>query len=173
MRDGLALRTLKRVLLWQYLVDLTLQRAVSRLRGERPWILTGQCRRAAQCCEAPAIEAGLLTWSLPVLRRLFLAWQRRVNGFDLTHVDTDGRLFIFRCRHFDWTSRSCDSYSSRPGLCRDYPRGLLWQANPQLFPRCGYRLRPPNAPGLRRAVDALDITPEQREKLRRGLRLED
>ncbi len=172
MRDGLALRALKRVLLCRYLVDLTLHRAVARRRGERPWKLEGRCQRAAQCCEAPAIDAGLLTWTLPLARRLFLAWQRRVNGFDLTRVDTDAGLFIFRCRHFDWTSRSCDSYSSRPGICRDYPRGLLWQANPQLFPRCGYRVRPPNAAGLRSAIDALDVTPQQKEKLRRGLRLD-
>ena len=172
MRDGPALRVLKRLLLWRHVADLTLQRAAWRLRGERPWTLAGQCRRSAQCCEAPAIEAGIITWSLPLARRLFLAWQRRVNGFDLTRVDAEARLFVFRCRHFDWTSRTCDSYDSRPGICRDYPRALLWQANPELLPRCGHRALPPNAAGLRRAIDALDLAPQQREKLRRGLRLD-
>ncbi len=172
MRDGLLLRAVKHVCRWRYLGDLAVQRAFCRLRGERPWTLAGQCRRAAQCCEAPAIQAGLLSWWLPIVRRLFLAWQRRVNGFDLTQVDTEARLFVFRCRHFDWTSRSCDSYDSRPAICRDYPRVLLWQANPELLPRCGYRALPPNAAGLRRAIDSLDLPPGQREKLRHGLRLD-
>jgi Fe-S-cluster containining protein len=172
MRDGLLLRAMKRVCLWQYVADLHIHRALGRLRGEKPWTLAGQCRRSAQCCEAPAIDAGRITWSLPIERRLFLAWQRRVNGFELAHVDADGRLFVFHCTHFDRTSRSCDSYDSRPGVCRDYPRNLMWQANPELHARCGYRALPPNVAGLRTAIDELDITPERREKLRRGLRLE-
>ena len=48
----------------------------------------------------------------------------------------------------------------------------MWQANPELLPACGYRAIPPNAAGLRAALDAADLTPEQREKLRRGLRLD-
>jgi hypothetical protein len=172
MRDGLLLRAVKRVALWQHVADLQMHRGLARLSGERPWTLAGRCLRSAQCCEAPALEAGRVMWSMPMLRRLFLAWQRRVNGFDLTHVDADAGLFVFRCRHFDWTSRSCDSYDSRPGVCRDYPRNLMWQVNPQLHLRCGYRALPPNAAGLRSAIDTLDLTPEQREKLRRGLRLE-
>ncbi len=172
MRDGLSLRVLKRVLLWQYRADLALQRGLSRLRGERPWTLGGACQRSAQCCEAPAIGIGALTMALPLVRRVFLAWQRRVNGFELARVDSETRLFVFHCTHFDRVSRSCDSYRSRPGICRDYPRNLMWQVNPELHPRCGYRARPPNAAGLTAAIDALELTPEQREKLRRGLRLD-
>jgi hypothetical protein len=58
-------------------------------------------------------------------------------------------------------------------MCRDYPRLLLWQANPELLPGCRYRASPPNAEGLRVALDRLDLTSEQREKLRKGLRLDD
>jgi Fe-S-cluster containining protein len=115
---------------------------------------------------------GPLTWSLPLLRRLFLAWQRRINGFELVRSEPEAHAFVFRCSHFDRTTRSCDSYDSRPGVCRDYPRNLMWQANPALLPGCGYRAVPPNAARLRSALDGLDLTPEQREKLRRGLRLE-
>ncbi len=172
MRDGLLLRGVKRIFLWQYLADLHIHRTFSRLRGDRPWTLTGECRRSAQCCEAPAIVAGWVTSSVPIVRRLFLAWQRRVNGFELTRVDADAGLFVFRCTHFDAATCSCDSYDSRPGVCRDYPRNLMWQANPQLYAGCGFRALPPNAAGLRAALDALDLTPEQREKLRRGLRLD-
>ena len=172
MRDGLLLRVVKRLALLRFQVDLTAHRAVRRARGERPWRLGGSCQRCAACCEAPAIAVGNTTWSMPLVRRAFLWWQRRVNGFELVRADEDDRSFVFRCTHFDRATRSCDSYGSRPGMCRDYPRLLLWQANPELLPGCGYRASPPNAERLRVALDRLDLTPEQREKLRRGLRLD-
>ena len=172
MRDSPLLRLVKRVCRFQYAVDLRLQRAWSGWRGDRPWTLAGECCRSGSCCERPAIAVGWITWAVPLVRRGFLAWQRRVNGFELAHTDPAGRLFVFRCSHFDRETRSCDSYDSRPGVCRDYPRNLMWQANPELHARCGYRALPPNARGLRLAIDALELTPEQRAKLRRGLRLD-
>lgn len=172
MRDGLALRIVKRLALWHYQANLHGARLLGRARGDRPWRLQGACQRSGHCCEAPAITVGPLTWSLPLLRRLFLAWQRRVNGFDLVRPDPQAQAFVFRCRHYERSTRSCDSYDSRPGVCRDYPRNLMWQPSPELLPGCGYRAVPPNAAGLRAALDRLDLTPEQREKLRRGLRLE-
>jgi Fe-S-cluster containining protein len=172
VRDGPFLRAVKRVALWQYQADLALHRAWHRARGERPWTLGGACRRSGACCEAPAIHVGWLTWSLPSLRRAFLGWQRRVNGFELASTDRRSRLFVFRCSHYDRGTRSCDSYASRPGVCRDYPRNLMWQPSPELLPPCGYRASPPNTEALRASVERLDLTPEQKEKLRRGLRLE-
>jgi hypothetical protein len=115
---------------------------------------------------------GKLLWSVPPAERLFLAWQRHVNGFELVRREADQRAFVFSCTHFDRETRSCDSYDSRPGMCRDYPRLLLWPANPELLPGCGYRAIAPNANGLREALADLDLTPEQREKLRKGLRLD-
>jgi hypothetical protein len=171
VKDGPLLRAVKRVALWRYQVDIALHRAWRRARGERPWTIAGACRRSGACCEAPAIVVGRQTWFLPSVRRLFLAWQRRVNGFDLVSADARARLFVFRCSHFDRATLSCDSYDSRPGFCRDYPRLLLWQPSPEMLPPCGYRAIPPNAAGLRASIDRLDITPAQREKLRRGLRL--
>jgi uncharacterized protein len=162
----------KRVALWQYQVDLAAHRAWRRAGGERPWTLEGACRRSGACCEAPAIQVGWLTWTLPRLRRLFLCWQSRVNGFELTGTDARGRLFVFRCSHYERTTRSCDSYSSRPGVCRDYPRNLMWQASPEMLPPCGYRAIPPNAAGLRAWIDGLEVSSAQKEKLRRGLRLD-
>jgi len=171
MRDGFLLRAVKRVALWRYDADIALHRAWQRARGERPWTLAGACRRSGACCEAPAIVVGRLTWSMPSVRRLFLAWQRRANGFELVSADARARVFVFRCAHFDPATRSCDSYDSRPGMCRDYPRLLLWQPNPEMLPACGYRATPPNAAGLRASIDRLDLTPAQRKRLRRGLRL--
>jgi Fe-S-cluster containining protein len=172
VHDGPFLRAVKRVALWRYEVDLALHRAWRRARGERPWGLGGACRRSGACCEAPAIAVGRLTWSSPRVRRLFLAWQRRVNGFDLVSADDRARLFVFRCSHYDRETRSCDSYGSRPGVCRDYPRNLMWQPHPEMLPPCGYRAIPPNAAGLRASIERLDLTPAQREKLREGLRLD-
>lgn len=173
MRDGLLLRALKRAALAAFRCDLAVHRALRRARGERAWTLAGECRRCAACCEAPSIAVGAVVWSVSPARRLFLWWQRRVNGFELGRSDEESWAFVFRCTHFDAATRSCDSYGSRPGMCRDYPRLLLWQPNPELLPGCGYHARPPNAEGLRIALSRLDLTEEQREKLRRGLRLED
>jgi hypothetical protein len=103
---------------------------------------------------------------------MFLAWQGHVNGFELVARDVAHRAFVFRCTHFDWGTRSCDSYDSRPGMCRDYPRALLYQPNPEMLPGCGYRPLARNAAGLRAALAPLPLTPEQRDKLEKGLRLE-
>jgi Fe-S-cluster containining protein len=172
MRDGILLRAVKGVALWGFRMDLAAHRFLLRGRGERPWRLGGACRRSGACCEAPAIAVGRLAWSMPSARRLLLAWQRRVNGFELVSADERARVLVFRCSHFDRTTRSCDSYGSRPGICRDYPRGLMWQPSPELLPACGHRAIPPNAAGLRAALDEADLAPEQKEKLRKALRLD-
>jgi len=171
MRDGLFLRAVKRMARWQYEASLHVYRAWRRARGERPFVLGGECRRCAACCEAPAIAVDRLTWSMPRVRQVFLAWQRRVNGFELVAEDAARRTFIFNCTHFDREARSCDSYASRPGMCRDYPRLLLWQPNPELLPGCGYRPVAPNAAGLRESLARVSLRPDQREKLERGLHL--
>ena len=173
MRDGRVRRGLKRLALASFVVDVHAARAWRRLRGERPYRLGGECRRCARCCESPGIQVGRLTWYLPMMRRLFLSWQRRVNGFELTGRDLGSRTFVFRCTHFDPESRSCDSYASRPGMCRDYPRALLWQPNPELLPGCGYRPVASNAASFRRALDRQPLSPEARERLERNLRLEE
>ena len=172
MRDGAVRRTLKAVARARYVLDLRATRGLRRLSGERPYVLGGACQRCARCCEAPAIQVGRLVWFMPLLRRLFLWWQRAVNGFELAGAERAGRIFTFRCTHFDWSTRSCDSYASRPGMCRDYPRALLWQPLPELLPGCGYRPVARNAEALKRALEGRALTEEQREKLRRGLFLD-
>jgi hypothetical protein len=172
MRDGVLRRAVKRVVRWHYSAELGLQRAWRRSRGERPHLLAGRCQRSGGCCEAPAIVVRPLVWSVQALQRVFLAWQRHVNGFELLRRDDEARAFVFRCTHFTRDTRSCDSYDSRPAMCRDYPRLLLWQPNPELLPGCGFRAIAPNAEGLRRSLARLDLTPEQREKLRKGLGLD-
>lgn len=172
MRDGRVRRALKRVALWNFSVNVAVQRRVRRLRGHQLFRLGGDCRRCARCCEAPGIQVGRLVWYLPTLRRLFLWWQCRVNGFELTGRHTSQRVFVFRCTHFDWATRSCDSYDSRPGICRDYPRALLEQPSPELLPGCGYRPVAARAQALLAALSHQPLREEQREKLRRGLFLD-
>jgi Fe-S-cluster containining protein len=172
VRDGPFRRAVKRAALWNFRLGTFLQRRLRRWRGDTPYGLGGECRRCARCCEAPGIQVGRLVWYLPSLRRLFLWWQKHVNGFELTGRDVGQRVFIFRCTHFDWATRSCDSYDSRPGMCRDYPRVLLFQANPEFLPGCGYRPVAPNAGRLLAALERQQLTPEQKAKLKRELHLE-
>ena len=160
---------LKGFALLHFQANLALHRAQRTLRGERPFLLGGSCKRCAACCEAPAIRVGAALWFFPAMRALFLAWQRHVNGFLLVERQRSGRVFVFRCTHFDARTRSCDSYFSRPGMCRDYPRLLLWQASPEFLPSCGYRARARNAEGLMARLAREDLRPEQRERLARGL----
>ncbi len=119
------------------------------------------------------IQANAIAWYLPTVRRLFLWWQERVNGFRLLRRERTGRLFVFRCTHFDEATRSCDSYSSRPGMCRDYPRALLGQALPQFLPGCGYRAVTVGGERLRKALEEQKLPPEQLERLKKGLHLDE
>lgn len=165
MKDGPLRRAIKAVARWTYAADL----AVTRRLRPPPFTLGGDCRRCARCCEAPAIRVGWTTWLLP---SLFLAWQRRVNGFELVSRDDAARTFTFRCTHFDAATRSCDSYDSRPGICRDYPRGLLSQSAPDFFPECGFRPIARNAEALRASLEKRGLPPEQLAELRKKLYLD-
>jgi hypothetical protein len=169
MRDPAPLRWLKRVVRLTWTVEYGVRRGLARLRGPPGYRLAGACGGCARCCERPAITGGPLTWHLPGLRRLFLAWQRRVNGFELVEADEDTQAFLFRCTHFDWTTRRCDSYASRPFMCRDYPRAQLEQAWPALFPGCGFRPVARNAERLRAALAATALSAEERAALERKL----
>lgn len=172
MRDGWILRSVKRLARWRFHADLAVHRAVSRARGERPYLLGGGCRLCARCCEAPALQVGHAVWYLPSLRRAFLWWQRRINGFELVSRDAASRVFVFRCTHFDAATRRCDSYESRPGICRDYPRNLLWQPRPEMLPGCGYRPVARNADALLRALEGASLRADQLARLKRDLFLE-
>jgi hypothetical protein len=172
VRDNAVRRILKGAALARFVFDVGVHRAVARLRGRAHFVLGGDCRSCGACCEAPAIQVSRLTWYFPTLRALFLWWQRRVNGFELVTDDFRRRVFTFTCTHFDLATRRCDSYDSRPGMCRDYPRALLYQPHPELLPSCGHR---PVARGAKRFLRVLDgqaLTEEQRQRLKKDLFLE-
>jgi hypothetical protein len=101
-----------------------------------------------------------------------LWWQRQVNGFDLVTRDSPARTFVFSCTHFDPQTRRCDSYDSRPGICRDYPRTLLWQSAPEMLPGCGYRPVSPRADQFLDALERHPLSADQKERLRKGLFLD-
>lgn len=170
MRDGVVRRALKAVARAGFALNLALDRTLRRRRGERAYVLGGACESCAKCCEAPSIQVGRLRWSAPALRKLFLLWQRHVNGFELVRKESP-QLFVFRCTHFDPLTRRCDSYESRPGMCRDYPRALLWQVRPELFDGCGYRAVDPKAKGLLRALERKGLSSEQLARLKKELYL--
>lgn len=149
-----------------------LEHGLRRGLAKPRWELTGACEGCASCCEKPTIRAGKLLWYLPLSRRLFLAWQRHVNGFELVEAERDSRSFVFRCTHFDWETRRCDSYASRPFMCRDYPRVLLDGAWPELFEGCGFGLRDRLGGGLAKALEDTSLSAEEREELKRRLRLD-
>lgn len=171
MKDGPIRRAVKRVALAAFRLDVGLHRWRLWRRGEVHHRLAGACRRSGACCREPGIQVGLLVWHLRSLRWLFVWWQRVVNGFVPTRTLPRERLLLFRCTHFDEASLSCDSYDSRPGMCRDYPRVLLEQAQPEFLPGCGFRARPANAAGLSSAIDATGLEPAARHELKRKLRV--
>jgi uncharacterized protein len=170
VKDNLLRRALKGVALWNFKVNLWVTR---RAQGPAPYTLGGDCRLCAACCEAPSLQVSAVVWFVPMLRRTFLAWQRHVNQWERVRDDAEGRVFVFKCHHFDVSTRRCDSYDSRPGVCRDYPRALLAQPAPEMLPGCGYRPVARNAAVFLRVLDGQAMTPEQRDRLRRELHLED
>lgn len=169
MKDGPIRRCVKRIGLGVYIVRLWLHRQQADIRYE----LGGACGRCAKCCEAPGIQVGKLVWYLPLARRVFLWWHKTVNGFELVETYREDKGFIFKCTHFDPANRSCDSYDSRPGMCRDYPRVLLEQANPEFIEGCGYKAVAKNRDKLVQILNEQSLSPEQLAKLRKELYLDD
>lgn len=172
MKDGAVRRTVKGIARGLFAFDLRMQRRVRSWRGRDSWTLGGECERCAKCCDAPAIQVGRWIWFWPSARAAFLWWQRAVNGFEVVREERGPRVFVFRCTHFDVKTRVCDSYESRPGICRDYPRALLDQTWPDFFPECGYRAVARNAGSLGKALEGQNLAPEKLAELKRRLHLE-
>lgn len=170
MKDGPGRRVLKRAALLVFHARLWAHDF--QTRDDRQYELAGACARSGQCCEAPGIGVSRLVWYVPLVRRAFLSWHRRVNGFVLREARLADRAFIFECTHYDRETRSCDSYGSRPGMCRDYPRVHLGQANPELFEHCGFKLLARKRASMLRELDSRALSEEQMRKLKRGLHLE-
>ena len=162
----------KRVLAAIWLFELWFRRRWARRKEPARWTITGSCCACGACCEEPCVHVGKFTWFLPTLRTLFLAWQKHVNGWELLRTDRQLKIFVFRCTHFDPATRRCDSYRSRPGMCRDYPVLMEDHAWPQLLDGCAFQVRAVGQGKLRQSIDATDLPEEKNAELRRRLRLE-
>jgi hypothetical protein len=138
MRDGPIRRFVKWVARSRYAIDLGITRLVLRAQGEPRFRLTGSCNGCGKCCESPSIPVTWPTFRLRSLRWLSLTWHRVVNGFEYAGEDKRLKLFVFRCTHYDPVTKQCDSYDSRPGLCRDYPRNLMYSVSPEFFDECSH-----------------------------------
>ncbi|MBI5153758.1 YkgJ family cysteine cluster protein [Candidatus Poribacteria bacterium] len=173
MKDGPIRKLLKLAALACFTMDLKTTRLLRRAAGEQPHRLGGQCRLCAKCCESPMIQTNRLYFRLRTVRFLMLAWHRHVNGFVLTGEIPVQHTFVFRCTHFDPRTRRCDSYSSRPGMCRDYPRALLREADPPFLEGCGYRAVSRKARRIGEILEGENLSPGKKEELRRKLHLDE
>ncbi|MCP4872351.1 MAG: YkgJ family cysteine cluster protein [Proteobacteria bacterium] len=170
MRDGPIRRSVKALVRGWFALETRRARWVLKLRGEPRYRLEGTCEGCGRCCEKPSIRVGFATFHFPLMRWLFLSWQRRVNGFDFLESERS-RVLVFRCTHFDPATKLCDSYGSRPAMCRDYPRMLLYQPWPELFEECTHRVVSIGDQKLREALDEAALGAEKRAGLERRLRL--
>lgn len=171
MRDGPLRRVIKALSRRRYALDLAFTRWILKRKGLPQYRLTGSCEGCGKCCESPTIPVGPFIYRLPLLRRMFIAWQRSVNGFVFKKAVRAGYLLVFECTHFDPVTRLCDSYESRPGICRDYPRNLLYDIRPEFFDECGYRPVANNAEGFLARLQREDLPPEVIAELAEKLHL--
>lgn len=159
-KDGPIRATLKGVALVRRAVGVGLARLWLRLRGKPRYRLRGSCNGCGRCCERPTVSVGLLVNRFVGIRAIFLAWHRWVNGFLFVDHDTEWRTIAFRCTHYDPESGLCDSYATRPWMCRDYPRNLLYAPVPEFFDECGYYAVDRYADRIRASLRRIDIDEE-------------
>lgn len=170
MKDGVLRIAVK----WMVRTWTSFDLAVTRRISPPPrYRLTGSCNSCGKCCEAPSFQVGRVTFHLKPLRSLVIAWQRLINGFEFTGVEARIRVLVFKCTHYDPATKQCDSYSSRPLMCRDYPRNLAFEAVPSLFDECSHGIVDVNAESFRAALAQANLTPEQRSNLEKKLLLFD
>ena len=106
-----------------------------------------------------------------VAEATLLTWHKQVNGFICIGMDRRKRTITFRCTHWDPETKLCDSYDSRPGMCRDYPRNLLDFARPAFLPECSYYAIDGNAEHFAAVLDDTGLAPEQLDEVKRKLYL--
>ncbi len=172
MRDGPILSVFKRLTAGCYAIDVRISRLVIAWReGKPPYELRGSCNDCGRCCETPMIMVPAPVFRLRFLRKSFLWWHRRVNGFLYVGDDRESRAFVFTCSHWDGEKRRCDCYSTRPGMCRDYPRALVQSTKPEFFKECGFHPVYRNADLMREALQAEGLPPEKLRDLEEKLHL--
>ncbi len=166
MRDGAVRRVVKRLARWRYGCDLAITRWIRRLRKEAPELeLAGHCNGCGACCETPMIYLNRWLFYARSVRWAVLGWHRWINGFEYLGEDRSQHAFIFRCTHYDTLTGQCDSYESRPGMCRDYPRNLLDSPAPEFLTPCSFYPRARNADEIVASLRDLNLPPERLAEL--------
>lgn len=169
MKDGPVKGAIKRVALIRYRIDLWVARAIRRRTRPPRYRLAGECNGCGACCETPMIQTNAAFFRLRTTRWLILTWHRVVNGFEHIRDEPKSRAFVFRCTHFDPVTKHCDSYDSRPGMCRDYPTNLLEAGYPQFPGECSHYAIDNNAERFNAALEKLNLPPEKLEALKTRL----
>jgi Fe-S-cluster containining protein len=163
MKDGLLRSSIKFVVRLGYLCEVRIRRRLRR--SQREFKLAGHCSNCGACCETPAVQMPPLLLRFKSIRGAVVLWQKWVNGFELIGRDRKHGILIFRCTHFDPDTKLCDSYGTRPGACRDYPRNLLDDPLPEFPEACTFHAVSRNAQRIRDSLADLDLAPEELAKL--------
>ena len=173
MTDSLAQRILKRMAWWRYAVDLWVTRAVMKYRSEERYVLRGTCNRCGRCCEHPGIQMNEISFHIDFMRNWLILWQEKINGFVLLKEKKSDATLTFTCSHFDPNTKLCDCYSSRPGMCRDYPLNQIYSVNPRFFPECGFYAVDKQAQSFRIALEKTGLPREKLDELYERLHLKE
>jgi Fe-S-cluster containining protein len=169
MQDGFIRKTIKFTARMRYSLDVALSRRIKSARGERFFDLAGSCKGCGRCCDTPVIQVYPPLFYFKSVRWAMKTWHGLINGFECIAENRRAKCLVFRCTHLDPRTRRCDSYDSRPGLCRDYPRNQLDSANPEFLEGCGYRAVLKNSEAMSASLDALDLPPEKLNALKQKL----
>jgi len=172
VRDSIFLRFVKYVARCVYGTGIYLHYRGHHLIFKDEYELGGGCARTGQCCERPVVRVGFIALTFPFYLQAFLFWQKHINGLIFVGTDGSPRDLAFRCTHYDRETKSCDSYESRPGMCRDYPRVLLLQTKPGFHQGCGYRAINRDSEALKKHIRSMGLTRETVEHLERELYVE-
>jgi Fe-S-cluster containining protein len=171
MKDGPIRKSVKFIARLRYSLEVALTRKIKSMRGEQFYDLAGSCGSCGQCCETPMIQVYPLLFYFKSVRWVLKTWHGLINGFDFVDEDRKAKCLVFRCTHLDPQTRRCDSYDSRPGLCRDYPRNQLDFANPVFLEGCTYQAVLKNGEALSASLDTLELPPEQLASLKQKLNI--
>jgi hypothetical protein len=171
LKDGILRKSIKYIARLRYSADLKLTRLLKAGRHHGLYRLAGSCLRCGKCCETPMIRIFSLFFYLKSVRWAVITWQRHINGFEFISANRRDKRLVFRCTHWDPATQLCDAYSSRPGMCRDYPRNQLDYPTPVFFAGCGFRAVLRNAEKFEASLATLDLPPETLQKLKQDLQL--
>jgi len=168
MKDGVMIKSVKIIALTRYRIDLLFTRFILKLKSEPGYIIKGECCGCGSCCETPMIRTYAPFFYLKSLRWLYLTWHKKINGFILFEEKRIERTFVFKCTHLSSKTKKCDAYSSRPGMCRDYPRNILYNTPPNFISGCSYSPIAKNANKINKSLDKLNLPKEKLDKIKKA-----